>query len=71
MGGGGCDRHRERDQEDDRDGELGARLAEQREAGADQVNDVVSCPGTDSCKLGITSSMGLNRAVQELSLIHI
>ena len=34
-------------------------------AGADQVNDVVSCPGTDSCKLGITSSMGLNRAVSE------
>ncbi|MCL2769185.1 MAG: hypothetical protein FWD42_03645, partial [Solirubrobacterales bacterium] len=27
--------------------------------------DVVSCPGTDSCKLGITSSMGLNQAVQE------
>jgi sulfite reductase beta subunit-like hemoprotein len=25
----------------------------------------VSCPGTDSCKLGITSSMGLNRAVSE------
>ena len=25
----------------------------------------MSCPGTDSCKLGITSSMGLNRAVQE------
>ena len=35
------------------------------DAGADQVNDVVSCPGTDSCKLGITSSMGLNRAVRE------
>jgi sulfite reductase (ferredoxin) len=35
------------------------------DAGADQVNDVVSCPGTDSCKLGITSSMGLNRAVQD------
>jgi sulfite reductase beta subunit-like hemoprotein len=35
------------------------------DAGADQVNDVVSCPGTDSCKLGITSSMGLNRAIQE------
>jgi sulfite reductase (ferredoxin) len=34
-------------------------------AGADEVNDVVSCPGTDSCKLGITSSMGLNRAVQQ------
>jgi sulfite reductase beta subunit-like hemoprotein len=35
------------------------------EAGADEINDVVSCPGTDSCKLGITSSMGLNRAVEE------
>ncbi|MBA3422840.1 MAG: nitrite/sulfite reductase [Thermoleophilaceae bacterium] len=34
-------------------------------AGAHEVTDVVSCPGTDSCKLGITSSMGLNRAVQE------
>jgi sulfite reductase beta subunit-like hemoprotein len=35
------------------------------EAGAHQIADVVSCPGTDSCKLGITSSMGLNAAVQE------
>jgi len=35
------------------------------EAGADEVTDVVSCPGTDSCKLGITSSMGLNQAVQQ------
>ncbi|MDX6689790.1 MAG: hypothetical protein QOG15_1247, partial [Solirubrobacteraceae bacterium] len=34
-------------------------------AGPDKINDVVSCPGTDSCKLGITSSMGLNAAVQE------
>ncbi|HKG37330.1 MAG TPA: nitrite/sulfite reductase [Solirubrobacterales bacterium] len=33
--------------------------------GPREVTDVVSCPGTDSCKLGITSSMGLNRAVQE------
>jgi sulfite reductase (ferredoxin) len=33
--------------------------------GARQITDVVSCPGTDSCKLGITSSMGLNRAIQE------
>jgi sulfite reductase (ferredoxin) len=33
--------------------------------GAQQVGDVVSCPGTDSCKLGITSSMGLNHAVRE------
>ncbi len=35
------------------------------DAGADEVTDVVSCPGTDSCKLGITSSMGLNRAIQD------
>jgi sulfite reductase beta subunit-like hemoprotein len=35
------------------------------DAGAHQITDVVSCPGTDSCKLGITSSMGLNGAVQE------
>jgi sulfite reductase (ferredoxin) len=41
-------------------GELG--LAE---AGAREITDVVSCPGTDSCKLGIASSMGLNRAVKE------
>jgi sulfite reductase beta subunit-like hemoprotein len=34
------------------------------DAGADQVGDVVSCPGTDSCKLGITSSMGLNLAIR-------
>ena len=34
-------------------------------AGADEITDVVSCPGTDSCKLGITSSMGLNRAVRD------
>ena len=34
-------------------------------AGSDEIADVVSCPGTDSCKLGITSSMGLNRAIQE------
>ena len=34
-------------------------------AGPREITDVVSCPGTDSCKLGITSSMGLNEAVQE------
>ncbi|MDA1062219.1 MAG: nitrite/sulfite reductase [Chloroflexi bacterium] len=34
-------------------------------AGSLEIEDVVSCPGTDSCKLGITSSMGLNRAVSE------
>ena len=35
------------------------------EVGPRTVTDVVSCPGTDSCKLGITSSMGLNRAIKE------
>lgn len=34
------------------------------EAGAETITDVVSCPGTDSCKLGITASMGLNSALQ-------
>jgi sulfite reductase beta subunit-like hemoprotein len=33
--------------------------------GADTIVDTVSCPGTDSCKLGITSSMGLNRAIHD------
>ncbi len=32
---------------------------------AGEITDVVSCPGTDSCKLGITSSMGLNSAVRD------
>jgi len=41
-------------------GELG--LAD---SGAREISDVVSCPGTDSCKLGITSSMGLNTAIEE------
>ena len=35
------------------------------ESGLHEITDVVSCPGTDSCKLGITSSMGLGRAVKE------
>ncbi len=38
------------------------------EAGARRITDVVACPGTDSCKLGITSSMGLGRAVRSLLL---
>jgi len=33
--------------------------------GAEEITDNVSCPGTDSCKLGITSSMGLNKAINE------
>ena len=32
--------------------------------GAQEIADVISCPGTDSCKLGITSSMGLNLAIR-------
>ncbi|MBF8267955.1 MAG: nitrite/sulfite reductase [Dehalococcoidia bacterium] len=35
------------------------------EAGAASITDVTSCPGTDSCKLGITSSMGLAKALQQ------
>jgi sulfite reductase beta subunit-like hemoprotein len=35
------------------------------DAGADEITDTVSCPGTDSCKLGITSSMGVNQAIHE------
>ncbi len=38
----------------------GLRLAD---IGPRTITDVVSCPGTDSCKLGITSSMGLNAAI--------
>jgi sulfite reductase beta subunit-like hemoprotein len=47
--------------------EVWQRLAELGlgDAGADEITDVVSCPGTDSCKLGITSSMGLNQAITE------
>ena len=33
--------------------------------GALTVANVVSCPGTDSCKLGITASMGLAKAIGE------
>ena len=29
------------------------------------ITDVTSCPGTDSCKLGITSAMGLTRAIAD------
>ena len=35
------------------------------EAGPREITDVVSCPGTDSCKMGITSSMGLNQAIKD------
>ena len=35
------------------------------EANVNGITDVVACPGTDSCKLGITSSMGLGEALKE------
>ncbi|MYC28994.1 MAG: nitrite/sulfite reductase [Chloroflexi bacterium] len=38
---------------------------ELNEPGAHHISNVVSCPGTDSCKLGITSSMGLAKAIRE------
>jgi sulfite reductase beta subunit-like hemoprotein len=34
-------------------------------SGAFEIDDVISCPGTDSCKMGITASMGMNEAIQE------
>ena len=34
------------------------------ESGAHTITNVVSCPGTDSCKLGITASMGLAKALK-------
>jgi sulfite reductase beta subunit-like hemoprotein len=34
-------------------------------SGAFEIDDVISCPGTDSCKMGITASMGLNQAIQQ------
>lgn len=36
------------------------------DAGRETIRDIVTCPGTDSCKLGITSSMGLNKAMGEV-----
>ena len=39
------------------------------DAGALEITDVVACPGTDSCKLGITSSMGLGRAVSDAAAV--
>ncbi len=36
------------------------------EPGAERVEDIVACPGTDTCGLGITSSKGLARALAEV-----
>ncbi len=35
------------------------------EAGANTISDVVSCPGTDTCKLGISASRGLAAELHE------
>jgi sulfite reductase (ferredoxin) len=34
--------------------------------GFHKVNDIVACPGTDTCNLGISSSMGLANKLQEI-----
>ena len=34
-------------------------------SGKHTITDIVTCPGTDTCKLGITASMGLNQALRE------
>lgn len=34
------------------------------DAGADTITDLTSCPGTDTCKLGISSSRGLARQLR-------
>ncbi|MBM4126349.1 MAG: HEPN domain-containing protein [Nitrospira sp.] len=45
-------------------GDLGAQgLAD---PGAELVEDIIACPGTDTCGLGITSSKGLARALAEV-----
>jgi sulfite reductase (ferredoxin) len=35
-------------------------------AGFQRLNDIVACPGTDTCNLGIASSMGLAKVLQEV-----
>jgi len=34
--------------------------------GAEKVEDIIACPGTDTCGLGITSSKGMARALAEV-----
>ena len=34
--------------------------------GFQRINDIVACPGTDTCNLGISSSMGLAKVLQEV-----
>jgi len=35
-------------------------------SGFHKLNDIVACPGTDTCNLGIASSMGLAKVLQQL-----
>jgi sulfite reductase (ferredoxin) len=48
--------------------DLYERLAAQglADPGAERVEDIIACPGTDTCGLGITSSKGLARAMAEI-----
>jgi sulfite reductase (ferredoxin) len=48
--------------------DLYADLASQglSDPGAELVEDIIACPGTDTCGLGITSSKGLARALAEV-----
>jgi len=55
--------------------DLYADLASQglADPGAELVEDIIACPGTDTCGLGITSSKGLARALAEVfpaGLVH-
>jgi sulfite reductase (ferredoxin) len=55
--------------------DLPAVLAELRtlglaEAGAGGITDVTSCPGTDTCKLGISSSRGLAKELRRSLSLH-
>jgi sulfite reductase (ferredoxin) len=56
-------------------GDLPEILAELRRIGLDEVGasgitDVTSCPGTDTCKLGISSSRGLAKELRRTLRLH-
>ena len=42
------------------------RLLNMTRIGFHKINDIVACPGTDTCNLGISSSMGLANKLQEI-----
>ena len=44
----------------------GAGVAEPRRSRAELVEDIIACPGTDTCGLGITPSKGLARGLAEV-----